>query len=139
MKIQRLVCPGCGGEITAVDLNKINYCSYCGAPLYIDDEVSRSVRTTIIHDEARIREAENESRRLDLEEERIRRNSSYTAFDPVSAVIKGFIAVTGILFIAIAGLIYLVSPIDLLSGMIIDDIIVGYLCVKAISKINSRR
>ena len=52
--------------------SQINYCSYCGAPLYIDDGTTRSVNTTIIRDEARIKEAENAARRIELEEQRYR-------------------------------------------------------------------
>ena len=139
MRIQHMVCPGCGGEIKAADLNKINYCSYCGAPLYIDDEVSRSVNTTIIRDEARLREAENEARRLEIEEQRLRRASADTAADLIGGALKGILAAAGIMFLFIVGLLYLLSPIDLLPGIIIDDIVIIYLCVKAISRIGSGR
>ena len=161
MRIQYLSCPKCGGEIQAADLNSVNYCSYCGAPLYIDDGVSRSVRTTIIRDEARLREAENASRRLDLEEQRLRQERELfeaekqretlrrqqesrehiadAAVSAVGGILKGIMAMLGILFIAIIGLGYLVSPVDLLSGVIIDDIIICYLCIKAIKHIRAGR
>ncbi len=117
MKIQYVSCPRCGGELQSADLNRIHFCSFCGAPLYVDDGVIRLESTTIIRDEARIKEAEIRARRLELEEQR-----------------KGYERTIEILFIAAIGLVYLISPIDLLSGMGIDDIIVCYLCVKAISK-----
>ncbi len=119
MRIQYMTCPRCGGEIHAEELNKIQYCSYCGAPLLIDDEVRRSIQTTVIRDEARLKEAENESRRLDLEEQRH----------------QVIFAVTGIIFLAICTLCYVISPIDFMPGIILDDIVIIFLCVKAIRKV----
>jgi len=117
MKIQYVSCPRCGGELQSADLNRIHFCSFCGAPLYVDDGVIRMERTTIIRDEARIKEAEIRARRLELEEQR-----------------KGTEKTIEILFIAVIGMVYLVSPVDLMSGMGIDDFIVCYICLKAISK-----
>ena len=126
MKIQYMVCPRCGGEVQAPDLNRVNYCAYCGSPIYIDDEAAHAEKTTIFRDEARLKEAENEARRLDLEEERLGQEK------------KIIIYVTGIVLLFALGIVYLVSPVDLLSGIIIDDVLVVYLCVKAIFWIGHR-
>ena len=122
MKIQYMTCPRCGGEIHTEDLNKIHYCSYCGAPLLIDDEVERSVQTTVIRDEARLKEAENEARRLDLEEQRH----------------QVIFAVMGIVLLTAGALCYVMSPIDFMSGIALDDIVVICLCVKALRKIGKK-
>ena len=156
MKIQYVSCPQCGAKVHAPELNRINYCSYCGVPLYIDDGISRSVTTTIIRDEARLKEAENASRRLDIEEQKLklerdlyrREQSDRAAKTAVKAadaaaytvgiVLRIVLSVIGIAFLILTGLIYLVSPVDLLSGVVIDDIIVVYFIVKAISHIGQR-
>ncbi len=156
MKIQYVSCPKCGAEVHAPELNRINYCSYCGVPLYIDDGISRSVTTTIIRDEARLKEAENASRRLDIEEQKLklerdlyRREQSDRAAKTaakaadaaaytVGIVLRIVLSVIGIAFLILTGLIYLVSPVDLLSGVVIDDLIVVYFIVKAISHIGQR-
>ena len=160
MKIQYMVCPRCGGEIQAAAINRVNYCAYCGAPLYVEDNVVRSEKTMIIRDEARLKEAEIAARRLELEEERLRQNrimyentqkkenfealasgatkiAGAAAF-AVGSAIKILIAIIGILLIAVSGLFYLISPVDFLSGLIIDDIAIVYLCVLLISKIGHR-
>ena len=156
MKIKYMACPRCGGEINAADLNKVNYCSYCGAPLYIDDGTTRSVNTTIIRDEARIKEAENAARRIELEEQRYRNEQAHTeivkeeradrmmkaggmlagaAVFAFGSLLKAGICIAGIILMLIIGLFYLISPMDFVSGLIIDDIIVIYFCLKAISAI----
>ncbi len=157
MRIQYMTCPRCGGEIQAADVNRISYCSYCGAPLFVDDD---TVRTTVIRDEARLKEAENEARRLDLEEQKLRyererfeaslpekqkaETAGYGRYGtaaqaPGSAgFIRVFFSFIGIIFLVVCALGYVVSPIDVLSGIVLDDLFVVYLCVKAIRRILRR-
>ena len=127
-------------------MNSINYCSFCGASLFVDDGVKRTENTTIIRDEARVREAENASRRLDLEMERLYRrdqramerssHAGCAAIFILGSTLKTVICIIGILFIVLFGLIYLISPIDLLSGIVLDDIGIIALCWYLCSSIN---
>ncbi len=138
MKIKYMSCPRCGAALQGASMNNINYCSFCGAPLFVDDGVKRTEKTTIIRDEARIREAENASRRLDLEMERLNRReqralershrAGRAAIFILGSTLKTVICIIGILFIALFGLIYLISPIDILSGIILDDFGIIALC-----------
>ena len=148
MKIKYMTCPQCGGEIKYANPNQVNYCNYCGAPLYIEDGISRSVNTTVIRDEARLKEAENTSKRLDLEMEKLKYKKSRTesclragstiagaAAFTIGNLLKVLLTVIGIIFLVAAGLIYLISPVDVLSGLIFDDLLIVFLCVEGISHI----
>ena len=139
MKIKYMSCPRCGGALNGAAMNSINYCSYCGAPLHVDDGTKRVHKTTVIRDEARIMEAELASRKLDLEMERMRRkeeramsrseNFGHAAAFVAGSALKAIVCIIGIILIAIIGLIYLIWPFDFLPGLILDDIGIIALCV----------
>ncbi len=62
-------CPGCGADLTVKDENRdFMFCEYCGTKVRLDDyqETHRYV------DEARIKEAELEMKKLEVEEKRRR-------------------------------------------------------------------
>lgn len=58
MKLIKLECPYCGGELEADEGSRVITCSYCGRDVSVDDEVQREETTIHIKDEARLREAE---------------------------------------------------------------------------------
>ena len=71
MKLYPCRCPHCGAELPVSNDQRILFCSYCGSSLYAGEDDARSdsgtadiTSTTIIRDEARIKEAENEAARL---------------------------------------------------------------------------
>lgn len=89
MKVVKLACPVCGANIEANE--KMLFCSYCGAKLFVDDESTNININFTKHDEARIRESERKERvRLkELEyEERINKHND-----------KVVLLVMGILFL----------------------------------------
>lgn len=43
MRLESLKCPECGGTIDFKEGQKIQYCPYCGAKLYLDDG-NRTIR-----------------------------------------------------------------------------------------------
>ncbi len=139
MKIKFMSCPQCGGALHGASMNSINYCSYCGAPLHVDDGTKRIHKTKVIRDEARIMEAEIASRKLDLEMERLRRKEERAIYRSESignaatfvagSVLKAIVCIIGIILIAIIGLIYLILPFDFLPGLLFDDIGIVALCV----------
>lgn len=60
-------CPGCGADLTVKDDNRdFMFCEYCGTKVRLDDyqETHRYV------DEARIKEAELEMKKLEVEEKK---------------------------------------------------------------------
>lgn len=80
-------CPGCGADLTVKDENRdFMFCEYCGTKVRLDDyqETHRYV------DEARIKEAELEMKKLEVEEKR-RRDENKNAF--TVARISGIILV----------------------------------------------
>ena len=54
MKVVPLYCPNCGAPLG----KDARFCSQCGSPIVIDDEVKRSEHVYREIDEARLREAE---------------------------------------------------------------------------------
>ena len=68
MKIKELKCPTCSAPLEINFEKPISYCPYCGTPVYVDDETQRiDIRyksEQVIHDEARIKEAENRAKEL---------------------------------------------------------------------------
>ena len=80
-------CPGCGADLTVKDENRdFMFCEYCGTKVRLDDyqETHRYV------DEARIKEAELEMKKLEVEEKR-RQDENKNAF--TVARISGIILV----------------------------------------------
>ena len=72
MELKRVVCPNCGAQIHAKEGRKFMYCEYCGTQIALDDGTQRFEYEFI--DRARVKEAENESKRID---ERIRDKDMY--------------------------------------------------------------
>lgn len=72
MELKRVVCPNCGAQIHAKEGRKFMYCEYCGTQIALDDGTQRFEYEFI--DRARVKEAENESKRID---ERIRDKELY--------------------------------------------------------------
>ena len=60
MKIVKLTCPACGANIDANE--KMTFCSYCGAKLFIDDEATNININYTKRDEARIKDSERKER-----------------------------------------------------------------------------
>ena len=52
MKIKSLRCPDCDSQIRMEGNKKVLFCQYCGAQLYVDDEVKRSEHKKIIVNES---------------------------------------------------------------------------------------
>lgn len=73
MKMMQLKCPECGAPLTVDTENPIKYCSYCGMPIYFDDETQRIEvnyhSEHVIRDEARIKEAENRREEIEMEKD----------------------------------------------------------------------
>ena len=71
MKIVKLECPSCGGNITDNIPEGMQYmfCKYCGQKMFIDDEVQRSEHREIKEDVAEVKKAEldNELKLKELE------------------------------------------------------------------------
>jgi hypothetical protein len=73
MKVIPLKCPECGATIQVEEGRQKCFCTYCGTQLYFDDgnktityhEIKEHTERTI--DEARIKEAENERLKMELE------------------------------------------------------------------------
>ena len=69
--MMQLKCPECGAPLTVDTENPIKYCSYCGMPIYFDDETQRIEinyhSEHVIRDEARIKEAENRREEIEME------------------------------------------------------------------------
>ncbi len=58
-------CPSCGGELTVKDENRdFMFCEYCGTKVRLDDYRE----THCFVDEARLKEAEVQMKRLEMEE-----------------------------------------------------------------------
>ena len=87
-------CPGCGADLTVKDENRdFMFCEYCGTKVRLDDyqETHRYV------DEARIKEAELEMKKLEVEEKK-RRDERKDRPIALAALI-GMIAVGAVLII----------------------------------------
>lgn len=65
MELKIVVCPNCGAQIHAIEGRSFMFCEYCGTQIELDDG---NLQYEFI-DRARVKEAENESKRID---ERIR-------------------------------------------------------------------
>lgn len=87
-------CPGCGADLTVKDENRdFMFCEYCGTKVRLDDyqETHRYV------DEARIKEAELEMKKLEVEEKR-RQDDNKNAFTvaKISGILLAIFVVLGI-------------------------------------------
>ncbi len=122
MTLKDMRCKNCGAVLQDISTKEVQYCPYCGTPLYFDDEVTRTEQTinhtTTIRDEARLKEAENEAKRLDLKERRLGLEDLF------------------ILFIFLFTLGYVASPMDAISGNAIDDIIIIFIVLKLIKRLS---
>lgn len=82
-------CPGCGADLTVKDENRdFMFCEYCGTKVRLDDyqETHRYV------DEARIKEAELEMKKLEVEEKR-RQEEREDAPKTIRMCIIGFVVI----------------------------------------------
>lgn len=98
MKLQQIQCPGCGAEIEIPEGRDKFFCQYCGASIYVDDEVERK-EYTIRHidqhietDEADIERtrAEIELRKMEMEESK--RGNRMIIFFLIAAFLAAFAA-----------------------------------------------
>ena len=79
MKLIKMECPYCGGELRAQDNETVIPCPYCGMSVAVDQEIERSEKVVKIHDEAKIREAELKNRQYE-EEQRRREEEKFERF-----------------------------------------------------------
>ncbi len=157
MQMKALQCPNCGANLPSPDDQPIRYCSYCGAALITDDETQyveyHGTINAVIRDEARIKEAENESRRIRLQERRLARKEEAERrarerradridnffaglgeglVRVVGGFLKSILILLGVIIFSIVGLIYTILPFDLLPGLPVDDIILVIICFFAV-------
>ena len=74
MNIVDIKCPHCGGELHIGNDRKDCFCEYCGSHLFFDNGDRTVTNINVIRDEARIKEAEVNLKRLEnteLEKHRI--------------------------------------------------------------------
>lgn len=159
MRVEMLKCPQCGAAVPQGG-KRICFCCYCGSPLGIDDGVKRAEsrcvidKTTTIRDEARLREAENEAARLRIRERELdleyrnqsERERRYAADHKEAAnsievlpapaerrkekPVKSGGGGLAALFVIIA-LVYTFWPIDLMPGLLLDDLVCWFICMAA--------
>lgn len=72
MKIIPVECPKCGAGFDIEEGRKTCFCQYCGTKIAVDDGINRTVNTSIIRDEAKIKELELREKQLELEVEKER-------------------------------------------------------------------
>lgn len=67
MKVVDFTCPHCGGALQIEEGRKQIFCEYCGAKLLFDDGNRTITVVNVIRDEARIREADVELKKVEQE------------------------------------------------------------------------
>lgn len=98
VKLISLKCPECSSVLSDIkDGQKIYYCPYCGAKIYIGDDNKEIIRTYRKVDEARIKEAEvnKEVRLKELELEKVQLERD----DKLNELKKKVLIALGIVFI----------------------------------------
>lgn len=67
VKVVDFMCPHCGGALQIEEGRKQIFCEYCGAKLLIDDGNHTLTVVNVIRDEARIKEADVELKKVEQE------------------------------------------------------------------------
>lgn len=67
MKVVDFTCPHCGGALQIEEGRKQIFCEYCGAKLLFDDGNRTITIINVIRDEARIKEADVELKKVEQE------------------------------------------------------------------------
>ena len=70
MKAQQLTCPDCGAHLTVAQPRSFIFCEYCGAQIYIDDEVKRTEHTININHKVTIDKKQVIEDRAEIEKQK---------------------------------------------------------------------
>ena len=76
IELTSLKCPECGASLDIPEERDHIFCQYCGTKILLTNDNEKIIRHV---DEAAIKQAENESKRLDIEE-RKRKAETYAPF-----------------------------------------------------------
>lgn len=116
MKIIDIKCPHCNGKLE-FDLDRgRTICPYCGSSLYFDDENRTITHVTVVRDEARLKEAENNRRRIEADIKARDRENRNRAASGVAGFIFGVLKIIAILVfgVLVLGLIAGIAGLFLL-------------------------
>ena len=72
MKLIKMDCPYCGGELHVREQDTVMTCPYCSRTVVLDSEVQKQETVINIRDEAKLKEAELNDRRYQEEQRRIK-------------------------------------------------------------------